>query len=79
MAAPSFKSLALPATIIAAAQLNMTMLRNGPSWPSSRALVASALASASPPLRSSRLDDSIPASAGETSNVVTAPSSSWAT
>src|SRR5581483_7055292 len=77
-ATPSFRSLALPATINAAAALRRATSRKALGLPSSTDCSATALASASPPLSASPPTRPRPASSGVTSKRRTLPFSSAA-
>src|SRR4029077_18209574 len=79
IATPSFRSLALPATTIAAAALSSATSRNGPFLPFNTSISAAALDSASPPRNCSGFDGDSPTSSGLISKVVTLPFSSVAT
>ena len=78
-AAPSFRSLALPATISAAAALSSATSRKAPGLPLSTSSSALALCAASPPRSASGLARGRPASSGVISKVRTLPFSSAAT
>src|SRR5262249_39856359 len=76
---PSFKSFALPATMMAAAALSSATSRNGHFLPFKTSIRAFALVSASPPRSSSGFATFSPTSSGLISKVVTLPFSSEAT
>src|SRR5262249_20426310 len=78
-ATPSFRSMARPATIRAAAGFTVATSRNGPVLPFSTSSSAAAFSLASPPRSVSAFARASPTSSGAISNVCTAPFCSSAT